>query len=463
MPRPMGADRPEVARIFPTLPTAGPGADAWMNYNKHSIEGKEYRAHPPDDADFGLWSHFAFPSDGSKILNLNTGRLLVGRSKGTHYPTLEVNTDEKKRSICIHRSVAFLYGAPNNSGFPMSLNLVVDHIVENDKLNYTASNLQLLGFAENTRKWHLNNQATAPPLPLPQTQTPQTQMQTLLQQPQMQTPLQQTQTQTPLQQTQTQTPPQQTQMQTPPQPSLALGRTKRAPRVTSFPEMDEEEEDEDEKGSEDSNEDAEFDEEEDSDVDYVHRDDSNADADSDEEEDTDEEEDSDDDFDKGNPKAKAPRQPQPVQPAPQPATLPEFGRSRMQEITEDNASLKQRIAELEREMRAHREAFGAGPEGRRTNGTPAPPPAPPRGRPAPLRGPPAPPPAQPPPPPPDEDKDEDAFAQAPRLWAPPRQPPEWGVPPPAPPPAPPRGPPAPRHAPYRGEGVPPASAPRGSH
>jgi len=50
----------EVARIFPTLPTAGPGADAWMNYIKHSFKGKEYRSHPHDDADFSVGSHVAF-------------------------------------------------------------------------------------------------------------------------------------------------------------------------------------------------------------------------------------------------------------------------------------------------------------------------------------------------------------------------------------------------------------------
>jgi hypothetical protein len=47
----------------------------------------------------------------------------------------------------------------------------------------------------------------------------------------------------------------------------------------------------------------------------------------------------------------------------------EFGRSKTQELTEENARLKQRIAELVAGV--HREAFGAVPEGRRTNGTTA--------------------------------------------------------------------------------------------
>jgi len=80
--RPVVADRPEVARIFPTLPTAGPGADAWMNYIKHSFKGKEYRSHPQDDADFGVWSHVAFPSDGSKILKLPPRHLATAPADG---------------------------------------------------------------------------------------------------------------------------------------------------------------------------------------------------------------------------------------------------------------------------------------------------------------------------------------------------------------------------------------------
>ena len=155
LPPPVVADRPKVARIFPTLPTAGPGADAWMNYVKHSIEGKEYRSHPHDDADFGVWSFVAFPSDGSKTLNLNTGKLIGGGSTATRYPELDLKGPKdgsQRRRLYIHRSVAFLYGAPNNSLFPMSLNLGVDHIEEKNKCNYAASNLQFLTVADNVRK-----------------------------------------------------------------------------------------------------------------------------------------------------------------------------------------------------------------------------------------------------------------------------------------------------------------------
>ena len=180
MPRPVVADRPEVARIFPSLPTAGPGADAWMNYIKHSFEGKEYRSHPHDDPDFGVWSHFAFPSDGSKILNLNSGRLLGGSgSKATSYPRLEVRPKgQMGRTLLVHRSVAFLYGAPNKSPFQMSLDLAVDHIIENNSGNYAAANLQFLGMADNIRKWHQHQaklKENKAAVPLPQTQTPQTQ------------------------------------------------------------------------------------------------------------------------------------------------------------------------------------------------------------------------------------------------------------------------------------------------
>ena len=74
-------------------------------------------------------------------------------------------------SVVRHRSVAFLYGAPNNSSFPMSLDLGVDHIEENQKGNYAASNLQFLGLAENVCKWYRQanlekNKATAPLPPL---------------------------------------------------------------------------------------------------------------------------------------------------------------------------------------------------------------------------------------------------------------------------------------------------------
>ena len=51
-----------------------------MNYIKHSFKGKEYRSHPHDDADFGVWSHVAFPSDGSKILKLPPRHLATAPS-----------------------------------------------------------------------------------------------------------------------------------------------------------------------------------------------------------------------------------------------------------------------------------------------------------------------------------------------------------------------------------------------
>jgi hypothetical protein len=60
----------------------------------------------------------------------------------------------QRRILAVHRSVAFLYGSPNKSPFQMSLDLAVDHIIENDKLNYAAANLQFLGLADNICKWH---------------------------------------------------------------------------------------------------------------------------------------------------------------------------------------------------------------------------------------------------------------------------------------------------------------------
>jgi hypothetical protein len=50
------------------------------------------------------------------------------------------------------RSVAFLWGAPKATNSPMDIGLVVDHIIEGDKTNYSINNLQFLTVAENTRK-----------------------------------------------------------------------------------------------------------------------------------------------------------------------------------------------------------------------------------------------------------------------------------------------------------------------
>jgi len=36
----------------------------------------------------------------------------------------------------------------------MSIDLIVDHIVEGDRSNYAVDNLQFLTLAENVRKWH---------------------------------------------------------------------------------------------------------------------------------------------------------------------------------------------------------------------------------------------------------------------------------------------------------------------
>ena len=76
----------------------------------------------------------------------------------TQPPETKLGDDYGQRRSCfilaVHRSVAFLYGSPNKSPFQMSLDLAVDHIIENDKLNYAAANLQFLGLADNIRKWH---------------------------------------------------------------------------------------------------------------------------------------------------------------------------------------------------------------------------------------------------------------------------------------------------------------------
>jgi hypothetical protein len=41
----------------------------------------------------------------------------------------------------------------------MSIDLIVDHIIEGDKTNYSVNNLQFLTLAENTRKSGLHRRA----------------------------------------------------------------------------------------------------------------------------------------------------------------------------------------------------------------------------------------------------------------------------------------------------------------
>ncbi len=49
--------------------------------------------------------------------------------------------------------MAFLWGARKATDSQMSVDLVVDHIIEGDRTNYAVDNLQFMTLAENLRKY----------------------------------------------------------------------------------------------------------------------------------------------------------------------------------------------------------------------------------------------------------------------------------------------------------------------
>jgi len=137
----------EVILWFPSNPNLGPHRDAWVEYIVREHNGIKYRYFLSTNIYFGKFAHFGFPSDGSSPYNFFTSCYENGVYCGA-YPCLFWANGH----LLIHRAVAFLFGAPKRTGYPMSLLLVVDHIVEGNGANFSLDNLQFLSPRQNAFK-----------------------------------------------------------------------------------------------------------------------------------------------------------------------------------------------------------------------------------------------------------------------------------------------------------------------
>jgi hypothetical protein len=148
-------------REWPLHPTEGPNHDAWLLYDERMFEGKMYRFFLPADVDFGGFSGFGYPSDGSPVLPWKTKKpfkSLRDTGKAGKYPAVcywsdELTKSDKKKQKwqLSHQAVALLWGAIKRTAHPMSLQLVTDHI-ENIKTDFRVKKLQFITATQNSVK-----------------------------------------------------------------------------------------------------------------------------------------------------------------------------------------------------------------------------------------------------------------------------------------------------------------------
>jgi hypothetical protein len=137
----------EVLVFFPENPTLGPGRDAWRDYLERIHNGITYRSFLPSDPFFGEWSNFCFPSDCSAPYNFARGKYITSKNT-SGYPVVWIGSTPMR----VHVAVAYLFGARKRTGYPMSLLLVVDHIAEGNKTNFSLANLQFVTQLQNGAK-----------------------------------------------------------------------------------------------------------------------------------------------------------------------------------------------------------------------------------------------------------------------------------------------------------------------
>jgi len=110
------------------------------------LNGITYRSFPSTDRYFGDFADFGFPSDGSAPYNFRTQRFSLKTKTSDGYPAVTSSL------FMNHVAVAYLFGVRKITDLPMSLLLVVDHIKEGDKTNFSLANLQIATQLQNVQK-----------------------------------------------------------------------------------------------------------------------------------------------------------------------------------------------------------------------------------------------------------------------------------------------------------------------
>lgn len=88
-------------------------------------------------------------SEYGVISNLKTDRKLKPYVDNAGYLTVNVSVKSQVLKLKIHLIVNELYNKPRPDGF------VVNHI-DHNKLNNHYTNLEVISYSENTRKWHVH-------------------------------------------------------------------------------------------------------------------------------------------------------------------------------------------------------------------------------------------------------------------------------------------------------------------
>ena len=125
------------------IPLVGINGDAWVPYSQRFHNGKWYRSFLSIDRLNGIFSNYGFPSDGSPALNFKSANLRPLTSTRAGYPSVALNIPSTTAAVGwtrtwlkTHMAVAYLWGAPKKTAFPMSQLVIVDHIEEGNKDNF---------------------------------------------------------------------------------------------------------------------------------------------------------------------------------------------------------------------------------------------------------------------------------------------------------------------------------------
>jgi len=126
--------------------------------------GRNYQSYLRSDPEFGEFAQFAYPNDGSWVIDLRTFNqtpylLLAYDSNHCHKTNYHYVYGMTGKTMSTHIAIALLWGAENNSGVHIppgtnlcALGLVVDHIQEGNVRNWRKDNVQFLTLAQNVSK-----------------------------------------------------------------------------------------------------------------------------------------------------------------------------------------------------------------------------------------------------------------------------------------------------------------------
>jgi len=129
---PRRARNPDYNKVRVLAQASGPpGEGAWVAYDQFAAgEHRQYRFFKPDEPLFGCLAHIGIPADGTRPFDTARKVEVGGGASGAEIIVSAPRPDDPRRRMQLpaKRCVALLWGAPNASGRPFSVNLGVKRV-----------------------------------------------------------------------------------------------------------------------------------------------------------------------------------------------------------------------------------------------------------------------------------------------------------------------------------------------